>query len=343
MSARERLRHALRDRALLALLVAAAALLTALTDPIVDRERDVHRQLLVFDITQSMNVIDDPRGASPPTRLQRAQRAAIAALARMTCGSEIGVGLFTGHRTLVLFAPVEVCAHFGDIAATIGAIDWRMAWEARSEVAKGLHSALLATRSLGGDASVVFLTDGHEAPPVSRTLPPRYRGAVGEVRGAVGGVGGDVLRPIPKLDPEGRQRGFWRPQDVLQVDPGSLGRPGSSAGDDTADAIDQVALRRRIAAGNEHLSSLKEDYLRGLARGLELHYRRVRDADDLRRLLEHPDLAMDRPSVLALRGPLGALALVLVAAVYAGAWWPRGTRKRAQRSGMPRASTSGTP
>ena len=55
------------DRSLAALLVAALALLVALLDPVVHVERRLHRQLLVLDITQSMNAVDDPSGPAPPT------------------------------------------------------------------------------------------------------------------------------------------------------------------------------------------------------------------------------------------------------------------------------------
>ncbi len=320
-----RARHAPRgaalDSALVALLVACAALVVGLANPSMEVGRTLHRQLLVFDITQSMNVVDDPRGADPPTRLDRARRAALGAMAKLPCGSQIGLGLFTGHRTLVLFAPVEVCAHYGDMAATIEAIDWRMAWEARSEVAKGLHSALLAARHLGAGTTVVFVTDGHEAPPINPELRPRYRGEVGEVRGAVAGIGGDELVPIPKLDSEGRRRGFWKPEDVLQVDTASLGRVGASDPRGPAHAPDRIALERRIAAGREHLSSLKESYLRALSAELRLEYARVRDSDDMRRLLEHPALGLRRGAALELRRPLGALALVLVVSVYASGVW----------------------
>ena len=58
-------------------------------------------------------------GAPPRTRLEQAKAAAVEALARLPCGSEVGLGLFTGHRTLVLFTPVEVCEHYGDISRTI--------------------------------------------------------------------------------------------------------------------------------------------------------------------------------------------------------------------------------
>ena len=71
----------------------------------------------------------------------------------------------------MLLAPVEVCDNRPELLATLAQIDGRMAWTGNSEVAKGLNSSLRASRELPGAPSLVFMSDGHEAPPVN----PRYR------------------------------------------------------------------------------------------------------------------------------------------------------------------------
>lgn len=213
-------------------LVAAFALLgIGLLEPTLTVNQPVYRVLLVLDITQSMNVIDRPSVGEPQSRLERAKSAALGAASTLPCGFELGLGLFTGHRTLVLFAPVEICANYNGVVDTVRSVDWRMAWEARSEVSKGLHSALRAARTLGDNTAVLFITDGHEAPPLHPRLRPRFSGAPGEVRGAVAGVGGDEPVPIPKLDVDGIQRGYWAADEVMQVNSYSLGRSGSVAGE----------------------------------------------------------------------------------------------------------------
>ena len=41
-----------------------------------------------------------------------------------------------------------------------------MAWIGNSEIAKGLYSGIGIARQLPGAPSLVFVTDGHETPPL---------------------------------------------------------------------------------------------------------------------------------------------------------------------------------
>lgn len=297
------------------LTLALALAVTALANPVLPLSSDVFRHLIVFDITQSMNVADTmPSDDAPTTRLEHARASVLEAAAALPCGSEIGLALFTGHRAFLVLAPVEVCANYADIAGVVDAVDWRMAWAARSEIAKGVHSGLTIAKALGPTTSLVFLTDGHEAPPLHAELRPRFSGDRGSVRGLLAGVGGSVPMPIPKLDPQGRNLGHWEANEVIQVDELSLGRPTgvpeSYAGDETGD------VAARIASGTEHLSMLREGYLRSLANELRLQYRRVGDAGDLKQALQHPELANDTDVSRDLRPLLAGMAALLLAGSY---------------------------
>ena len=316
MSPRATLRHGTsRSGARLAMLAAALVLAAVgLGRPMLPLPSDVFRHLVVFDITQSMNVADTIPGDDTRTRLEHAKAAVLDAAIALPCGSELGLGLFTGHRTFLLLAPVEICAGFPDLAATVRAVDWRMAWAARSEVAKGVHSGLRIARALGPETALVFLTDGHEAPPLHPDQRPGYGGEPGAVRGLLAGVGGPVALPIPKLDPQGKNLGYWGAGDVMQVDELSLGR-GTSVSEGYA-GVDAGDVQTRIASGTEHLSALREAYLRGLANGLRLHYRRVESPGDLRAALLHPEFANERTSMTDLRPLLAGVAALLVAGSY---------------------------
>ena len=304
-----------RPGARLAMLAAALVLAAVgLGRPTLPLPAEVFRHLVVFDITQSMNVGDAVTGDGALTRLEHAKAALLEAATALPCGSELGLGLFTGHRTFLLLEPVEICAGYPDIAATVRAVDWRMAWAARSEVAKGVHSALRIAAALGPQTVLVFLTDGHEAPPLHPELRPGYGGEPGSVRGLLAGVGGTVPLPIPKLDPQGKNLGFWGAEDVMQVDELSLGR-GTSVSEGYA-GTDAAAVQARIDSGTEHLSALREDYLRSLANGLRLRYRRVETARDLRSALTVPDFANERESMADLRSWLAGVAALLVAGSY---------------------------
>ena len=308
-------RRAAPSGARLAMLVAALALTAAaLGRPKLPLPSDVFRHLVVFDITQSMNVGDAVPGDDTLTRLEHAKAVVLEAATALPCGSELGLGLFTGHRTFLVVAPVEICTSYPDLAATVRAVDWRMAWTARSEIAKGVHSALGIAEALGPQTVLVFLTDGHEAPPLHPDLRPDFGREPGAVRGLLAGVGGPAPLPIPKLDPQGRNLGFWGAEDVMQVDELSLGR-GTSVSEGYA-GTDAGAVQARIDSGTEHLSALREPYLRSLADGLRLHYRRAGSAADLRSALRHPDFANDLQAMTDIRPWLAGIAALLVAGSY---------------------------
>ena len=307
-------RSVLYDPRLVMLVLATGLVVAALWGPELPMPSAVYRHLVVFDITQSMNVADATSGEDAPTRLEHAKAAALDAVAALPCGSEVGLGLFTGHRTFLVLTPVETCANYNDISTSVRSVDWRMAWVARSEIAKGVHSGLAVAKALGPQTTLVFLTDGHEAPPLHSELRPRFGGEPGETRGVVAGVGGLSPARIPKLDPQGKNMGYWGAGDVMQVDAFTLGR-GTSVSESYADTEDSD-IQARIAAGTEHLSALHDEYLRSLARGLRLEYRQVKTVEDLTAVLQQPDFAIERTSPTNLRPLLAAAAALLLAGSY---------------------------
>jgi len=295
-----------------ALTLAAALLAATLFSPSWPGHGKRAEHVVVLDITQSMNVPDVAYQGRPLPRLAAAKAMLADAIVELPCGSKIGLGLFTEYRALVILAPVEVCANRAELLASLAQIDGRMAWTGNSEVAKGLNSSLRAARELPGTPSVVFVTDGQEAPLVNPKYRPGFADFVvaHEARGLILGVGGDVPAPIPKTDPSGRPLGFWRADEVSQVDTHSLGRDGSVSGEAMAD--DGVAAPPLPGAtpGHEHLSSLREAYLQLLAGESGLRYQRLRDARSLARTLMDDTLARPRDVRIDLRPWLGGAALV---------------------------------
>ena len=264
-----------RHRAAWGWLVAAFGCLgLAIATSAIPVSRDTYRYLFVLDITQSMNVPDMGPDTAAMSRIGFAKSAVESALKQLPCGSEAGLAIFTAHRTFVMFTPVEICEHFSALSEMLREIDWRMAWAARSEVAKGLYSALDAVQRVGDDTRLVFLTDGHEAPPVNVDLKPRFRDEPGSVAGLIGGIGALVPSRIPHLDDEGNIVGYWSHQEVMQIDVYSLGRAATQEGEAMV-GVDLGNVARRIALGQEHLSSLREAYLQELASLTGLDYARV--------------------------------------------------------------------
>jgi mxaL protein len=282
----------------------------------------------VFDITESMNVRDSGEHGKL-ARLDAARRAvdeALLALAQ-SCTNQVGLGLFSAHRTLLLFEPVEVCSHLHELRKVVAGIGPQLAWESRSEVAKGLYSGLVLARQLPEPTRLVFITDGHEAPPLNLELQPVFnKGAPGDVAGLIIGVGGDIPAPIPKLDDEGNLDGYWAADEVQQVDTASLGRTAADGTTVKLVGVDvsKTELQQRIAAGSEHLSALREDYLKRLADETKLAYFRLEQPQDLVQRLLAGDFA-EYPQVASeVRWLYGVLALLLLLSILLLDQWRRG-------------------
>lgn len=317
------------------LLGATAALAACLLRPGWPVQRDRFDHVILLDITQSMDVQDESLDAKPVSRLGYAKDALRQALLRLPCGSKVGWGVFTGYRSFLLLEPVEVCANLSELRATLAGIDGRMAWAGNSEIAKGLHSGIDVAKRLTGSPSLVFITDGQEAPPLSPRHRPRFDGKPGEVAGMIVGVGGLQPAPIPKRDPSGRPLGFWRADQVAQADVYSGGRDAGVKGERMVEDEAAVAAPALGATpGSEHLSALREPYLRLLARERGLSFVRLGSVQALGSALTAPALA--KPTTVRADGRLvfAAAALLLLLARHASslraAW--RAVRARMSRA-----------
>ena len=312
-------------------------------------------QVVVLDITQSMNVVDQPMadhgsaatpvgapaGTAPATlsRLAAAKLALRQVLDGLPCGARLGWAIFTEHRSFLLLLPVEVCAHRAELRDTLAGINAGMAWAGDSEIAKGLHSALDTAAKLPGQVSLVFVTDGHESPPLSPRHRPHRDDKPGAVAGLIVGVGAAQPSAIPKTDPQGRPLGHWAADEVQQTDLRSQGRSGSVAGEtlvEDAATTTPVAAARAGAGlgatpGSEHLSALREPYLQLLASERGLAYHRLQQPEALAQAMAAPALLQPVAVPLQARVPLGWLALAVLVWRQALGWrrrLPAGQRLR---------------
>jgi len=306
-----------KDRWLLA--AAALSLVASLLHPGWPMQQALFDQIVILDVTQSMNVEDQQLDGKPASRLLHAKHALRQALVEMPCGSRIGWGIFTEYRSFLLFAPVEVCANLNELRSTLDRIDGRMAWTGNSEIAKGLYSGIGIARQLPEAPSLLFITDGQEAPPINPQHRPPFNGKQGEVQGLLVGVGDLKASRIPKTDPLGRPLGFWAADEVAQVDPRSQGRGASVGGEklveDGSDA-QQPALPG-ATPGSEHLSSLREAYLQILASETGLRYVRLQADESF--VSAMTSAALSRPVVARadFAPAFAALAFLLLLARHA--------------------------
>lgn len=281
-----RLKPAARARGLWGALL---LLLLALSMPRVPLPRHTVDQIVVFDITQSMDVPDHELDGQSVSRLRFARESMRRALPDLPCGSKLGWAVFAEYRTLLLMAPIEVCANHAELIAALERIDGNMRWGNASEITKGVFWAMRTARDAGAASGtrtqVVFITDGHEAPPLATPTLPLFDDLhPGEQPGWLVGVGGDAEQPIPRADALGRPIGLWRADEVVQ-------RPGTSS---------------------EHLSALHEAHLEALARQVGFSYARLRRPESLLPVLHDPRAAhrvMVPTDLSAL--PTGAALLLL--------------------------------
>lgn len=281
------------DRGSGAIVFALTLLLLGLCIPTVQLPRATFDYIVVFDISQSMNVEDYELDGTPVSRLTYARNSAKRALRSLPCGSRVGWGAFTGNRTLLLLAPVETCANYNDLLASLDKIDGRMRWSNASEISKGVYWAVRAAEEAGSTPNIVFVTDGQESPPLeSGQLPEMLDELKGNsVRGWLVGAGGEELMPIPKEDANGTPHGFWRPDQVIQSENGLEG----------------------ATPGLEHLSGLREQHLQTIAQRLQLNYVRLTNQSSLSKAMHDSRFGRRRTVPTDLSSLAAALALVLLA------------------------------
>ncbi|MGR9088211.1 MAG: vWA domain-containing protein, partial [Gammaproteobacteria bacterium] len=267
----------LKDYRFGCLLLAAAAVSVLFLRPSSVQVRPVYRLTFIVDITRSMNATDYRFKEEATSRLNVVKQTLRDLLVQLPCQSKVGLGLFTERRSTLLFEPLEVCSSYAEIDTVIGQLDWRMAWAADSNIAKGLLNTLEMLKDNG--SAVIFMTDGQEAPPVN----PRYRAdfsaVKGRQKGMIVGVGGLQAVPIPKFDERGEPAGYYTEDDVPQR---------SSFGESNLDPSQIEGYNARNAPfgsaavkGSEHLSALNESYLESLAAEAGLHYARLKDSGQL--------------------------------------------------------------
>lgn len=284
------------DRSTVAVAAALVLLLCGIFLPPFNMPRATYDYLVVFDITQSMNVEDYELDGSPVSRLVFARTAVGRALRELPCGSRVGWGVFAEYRSLVLLAPIEVCENYHDLLASLDRIDGRMRWANASQISKGLFWAMRGARDVGGRPKVLFLTDGQEAPPVVGEGLALFDDLTrGQIGGWLIGVGGYAPRPIPRTDADGRPIGYWHADEVIQrMTPAGAPVPSS----------------------HEQLSEVHEQYLRALAHQVGFEYLHLSDSASMRAAMLHPAFADRRPaptdlSWIAAVAALGALLVGL--------------------------------
>lgn len=327
-----------RDPRLILLAIAAILLSLTFFAPQIAVARMGYDALVVVDITGSMNTRDYTANGRPESRLDAVKSALRGMIADLPCPSNIALAVFSERRPFLLYEPIDVCRHFALLDASIRSLDWRMAWEGDSRISAGLFRAIDMAKELRTD--LLFLTDGQEAPPLPASGGPALESRPGEVRGLVVGVGGYELSPIPKFDEDGREIGFYGVDDVPHESrfgpppPGAEQRQGYNARN--------APFGAQMVAGSEHLSSVREPYLRSLAEKTGLDYARLDGAAALGGAYRAAGAPKRREATLDLRPFAGGLASAFLLSAFVATpllEWSAARRSRA--AGTTSKSTKG--
>jgi mxaL protein len=279
----------LKDPRVIFISLAILSLVIGIYNPAIYQKSNGFDLLIIVDITNSMNVRDYTLSGKPASRLDAVKDKIKSFLTQLPCSSNVALGVFTERKPFLLFEPINICSDFYPISSSIDAINWRMAWEGDSRISAGLYRSIEFAKSLKTD--LLFFTDGHEAPPLPATGAATFEGKQGEVRGLIVGVGAPEPSPIPKFDENGQEIGFLSADDVPHES--RFGLPPKGAEQREGFNARNAPFGAIAATGNEHLSSLKAEYLNELATVTGLEYISLNSQSNIKN--DYVNIATQKP------------------------------------------------
>lgn len=302
----------LKDYRFYCLVLALLSMLVIFFKPDAIKPQATYNFTFIIDITRSMNARDYQHQNEAVSRLQFIKQTLQALLLKLPCQSKIGLGIFTERKSTLLFQPIEVCSSYTEIDSAINAIDWRMAWAADSRISKGLSSIISQLQD--SDSTVVFLTDGQEAPPVNPRYKTDFSALKGKLKGLLVGVGGLHNVPIPKFNSQGQQQGFYKEDDVPHRS--TFGMAPTSSIPVQGYNARNAPFGSAKATGDQHLTRLYEPYLQHTANKLDWSYHRLESSDKLSLALQTPYFSKQKKHLTDMRPYPAILALILLGLVY---------------------------
>ena len=262
------LRRLLREHHETLLLGAATLLLAlALIKPEIELEREVHNYFLLADVSQSMNAEDVELDGKKVSRMAYMRHLMKKVVETSPCGTYVSLGVFADVNTALLFMPLEVCANYDVIVDSIGQLEWRMSWRGHSRISFGIRAAAKTLDLQSVPATMLFFTDGDEAPKVNVVNKHSLTDLQGGENIILVGVGGHEPVAIPRYNTANEWIGFWS-SDTQFI---GANVTYNDTGMDEPDPL--VAY----AEFDRYLSQLEDEYLRNLAGEFHGQYVEGRD------------------------------------------------------------------
>lgn len=257
----------------LLLIVVALLLLLAIYKPQIQLKQDVHNYLLVADVSQSMNAQDVKLNSKVISRMDYTKHLMKRVVETSSCGTYISLGVFAAENVGLLLMPLEVCTNYDVITDSIDHLEWRMAWRGNSRLTFGIKSAESMFDYLNIPATMLFFTDGDEAPKVNAINKLDLSGVQIGKNLLFIGVGGHQPVPIPRYNSSNKWVGYWS-SDTKENSAGAVGDTYSDTSKDEPDPI--VAY----AEFDRYLSQLDSEYLKQISAEIKGSYIEGQDTEE---------------------------------------------------------------
>jgi mxaL protein len=293
----------------LLLVLVALLLLLAIYKPQIQLKQDVHNYLLVADVSQSMNAQDLKLNNKTISRMDYTKHLMKRVVETSSCGTYISLGVFAAENVGLLLMPLEVCANYDEITDAIDHLEWRMAWRGNSRLSFGVKSAESMFDYLNIPATMLFFTDGDEAPKVNAINILDLSGVqIGKNLWFVG-VGGHQPVPIPRYNSSNKWVGYWS-SDTKENTAGAVGDTYSDTSKDEPDPI--VAY----AEFDRYLSQLDSEYLKQLAAEIKGGYIEGQDTEEFYTSIQSQKPSASFVTAYSLRWLYLSLAILMLLLIY---------------------------
>ncbi|OYY02325.1 MAG: hypothetical protein B7Y72_08335, partial [Mehylophilales bacterium 35-46-6] len=257
----------------LLLIVVVLLLLLAIYKPQIQLKQDVHNYLLVADVSQSMNAQDLKLNNKTISRLDYTKHLMKRVVETSSCGTYISLGVFAAENVGLLLMPLEVCANYDVITDTIDHLEWRMAWRGNSRLSFGIKSAESMFDYLNIPATMLFFTDGDEAPKVNAINKLDLSGVQIGKNLLFVGVGGSQPVPVPRYNSSNKWVGYWS----SETKENSAGAVGDTYSDTSKDEPDPIVA---YAEFDRYLSQLDSEYLKQVSEEIKGGYIEGKDTQE---------------------------------------------------------------
>jgi mxaL protein len=217
--------------------------------------------------------------------------------------------VFAAENVGLLLTPLEVCANYDVITDSIDHLEWRMAWRGNSRLTFGIKSAESMFDYLNIPATMLFFTDGDEAPKVNAINKLDLSGVqIGKNLMFIG-VGGHQPVPIPRYNSSNKWVGYWS-SDTKENSAGAVGDTYSDTSKDEPDPI--VAY----AEFDRYLSQLDSEYLKQISAEIKGSYIEGQDTEEFYTYVQSQKPSASFVTAYSLKWLYLTLAILMLLLIY---------------------------